>query len=306
MITDIHVNIEQLIALQRSAERVALLNKKTIQTASSGGYLSRFRGRGMSFEETRAYQAGDDIRFMDWRVMARTGRAHTKLFCEERERPVFIVLDQSVNMRFGSRITFKSVVAAQVASILAWAAVHQSDRVGGIVFHDSDFQAIKPQSRKQGVLPLLRQIVRMNHAEPAFAAVPQLEHVSKQLRHICHPGGLIFLISDFNGMTPVVEQHLRCVAEKCEMIACFISDPLEREPPPKGLYQVTNGEKKWQFDTHSSQFCDKYRQQFIQHHQDVKAVLAAQRIPLIDIATPDDVAYVLYQSLLKLRGKGKR
>ncbi|NNM59450.1 MAG: DUF58 domain-containing protein [Legionellales bacterium] len=306
MLTDIHVQLEQLIALQRSAEHVALINKRSIQTTNAGGYLSRFRGRGMTFEETRAYQAGDDIRFMDWRVMARTGRAHTKLFCEERERPVFIVLDQSTSMRFGSRVTFKSVVAAQAATIIAWAAVRQADRVGGIIFHNSDFQAIKPRSRKQGVLPLLRQIVRMNHEQPGFAAVPQLEHVLKQLRHICHPGALVFLISDFNGLTPVAEQHLRSVAEHSEIIACFVSDPLEREPPPKGFYQITNGEKKWQFDTNSGAFCDEYRQQFIQHYEEVKKAFASQRIPLIDIATPDEVASVLYQSLIKLRGVGKK
>lgn len=302
LITDINVDISQLIALQRSAEHVALINRKAMQTARSGGYLSHIRGRGMDFEETRGYQPGDDIRFMDWRVMARSGRAHTKLFREERERPVFIVLDQSISMRFGSRVTFKSVIAAQAAAILAWAAVHQGDRVGGLVFHDTAFQAIKPRSRKQGILPLMRQIERMNNETPQLVSFQQLEQVTAQLRRICHPGGLVFIISDFAGMNPTVERHLRGIAEHCEIIGCFVKDPLEEEPPLPGGYQVTNGQQKLIFDTRSDVFCEKYRQQFTFRHEDIKSLLARQRVPLISLSTQDDVPMVLYRELLKLRG----
>jgi uncharacterized protein (DUF58 family) len=305
LITDINVDISQLIALQRAAEHVALINKKSVQTARSGSYLSHIRGRGMDFDETRGYQAGDDIRFMDWRVMARSGRAHTKLFREERERPVFIVLDQSLSMRFGSRVTFKSVVAAQAAAILAWAAVHQGDRVGGVVFHDSDFHAIKPRSRKQGVLPLMQQIARLNNETPEFFSSQQLELVVAQLRRICYPGGLVFMISDFTGMTPIVERHMRNIAEHSEIIACHVSDPLERDAPLPGTYQVTNGNQLLRFDTHSKAFCDKYNQQFTLHFDEVKTILGRQRIPLISLSTQDDVATVLYHALLKVRGVKK-
>ncbi|MBY0544058.1 MAG: DUF58 domain-containing protein [Gammaproteobacteria bacterium] len=304
--TDIHVQLDQLIALQRASEHVALINQKSVRTERSGSYLSRFRGRGMDFDETRNYQAGDDIRFMDWRVMARTGRAHTKLFCEERERPVFIVLDQSLSMRFGSRVTFKSIVGAQAAAILAWAAVQQGDRVGGVVFHDSDFQAIKPRSRKQGILPLFRHIVRMNHEKPIFTAAVQFEQIAAQLRRICHPGGLVFIISDFTGLTPLALQHLRSVGERSEIIACFVSDPLEQEPPPPDRYEITNGEKRMLFDTYGKDFCKKYREKFIEHYQDVKSSFIRQGIPLLDLSTKDDVGVVLYQALLKLRGRGLR
>ncbi|MFN7098164.1 MAG: DUF58 domain-containing protein [Gammaproteobacteria bacterium] len=305
LITDINVDISQLIALQRSAEHVALINRKLMQTTYTGGYLSRMRGRGMDFDETRGYQAGDDIRFMDWRVMARTGRAHTKLFREERDRPVFIVVDQSASMRFGSRVTFKSVVAAQAAAILAWAAVHQGDRVGGVVFHDSDFRAIKPHSRKQGVLPLLHEIVRMNHEKPQLIAAQQLEHVTAQLRRICHPGGLVFVISDFVGMSPIVERQLRNIAERSEIIGCLVKDPLEEEPPLPGEYQVTNGNQLLKFDTYSAAFCDQYRQRFAQHTEQVQTILARQRIPCLSLSTQDDVATVLYRALLKVRGGRK-
>lgn len=305
-VMDVNVALGQLIDLQRAAEHVVLLNRRSVQTRNTGGYLSRMRGRGMDFDETRIYQAGDDIRFMDWRVMARTGKAHTKLFCEERERPVFIVLDQSLSMRFGSRKTFKSVVAAQAATILAWAAVKQGDRVGGVVFHDSDFHAIRPKSRKQGVLPLIRQIVRINNGTPDAALMPSLERAMAQLRRICHPGGLIFIISDFAGMTPALEQHLRGIAEHSEVIACFVQDPLEREAPARGHYQVTDGKQHLSFNTHSATTCQQYQQQFAAHYDNVKSLLARQRIPLIDLSTPDEVATVLHQSLLKLRGRGSR
>lgn len=305
LITDINIDISQLIALQRAAEHVALINKKNMRTARSGGYLSNIRGRGMDFEETRGYQAGDDIRFMDWRVMARSGRAHTKLFREERERPVFVVVDQSHSMRFGTRVTYKSVVAAQAAAILAWAAIHQGDRVGGVVFHDNDFHAIKPRSRKQGILPLMRHIARMNHEVPSIVSTQQLEHVAAQLRRICHPGGLVFVISDFVGMTPVVERHMRSIAEHSEIIACHISDPLERQAPLPNTYQVTNGNQLLRFDSRSKTFCDNYQQQFALQYESVKSLLARQRIPLINLSTQDEVATVLYHELIKLRGVKK-
>ncbi len=125
-------------------------------TNRAGGYLSGFKGRGMDFEEVRAYQPGDDVRLIDWRVTARTGKPFTKIFHEERERPVFIVVDLSATMFFGTKTAFKSVIAAKVAALIAWAAVKNGDRVGGIFYGGENCHELRPKSRNRGVLPFLK------------------------------------------------------------------------------------------------------------------------------------------------------
>lgn len=295
---DITVNLQQLLDLRYAARRVALTNNRLMRTNRAGSYLSQIRGRGMDFDETRNYQAGDDIRFMDWRVMARTGKAHTKLFREERERPVFIVVDQSATMRFGTRVTFKSVIAAQTAAILAWAAVNRGDRVGGVIFNDMDFQAIKPRSRKHGILQYFQQLVAL-HQQPIAATDPaQFEQVLAHLRRVCRPGGLIFLISDFTQVAPdTIEYHLRALAQHNEIIACQIYDNLERQAPPPALYQMTNGQDRVWLDTRAATTRENYATQYQQQQTALTQMLTRQGIPLLEIATHDDVAQVLYREL---------
>ncbi|MBY0274525.1 DUF58 domain-containing protein, partial [Candidatus Binatia bacterium] len=129
-------SVAELVALRSDAARLDASPRGRVRTLHAGAYASAFRGRGMEFDETRAYQPGDDVRAIDWRVTARTGRVHTKLFHEERERPVLLLVDQRMHMRFGTRDAFKSVVAARAAATVAWAARDQGDRVGGLIVTD--------------------------------------------------------------------------------------------------------------------------------------------------------------------------
>jgi uncharacterized protein (DUF58 family) len=288
------VNVEELINLRYVATRVVLTNRRRISTVNAGGYLSAVRGRGMDFDETRGYQAGDDIRFMDWRVMARTGKAHTKLFHEEKERPVFLVVDQSARMHFGTRVTFKSTIAAHTAAILAWAAVQQGDRIGGVIFNDHDFCAIKPRSRKHGVLHIFNQLVAMNQQPQGTATVGnQLEQVLMQLRRVCHPGGLIFIISDFATMTPAIERHLRALGRHNEIIACQVYDQLERDPPPANIYQFTDGTRRVWLDSRKKDMHARYKHQFETQQEALKSLLTRQRIPLLELGTHESIADVL-------------
>ncbi|HEY6130551.1 MAG TPA: DUF58 domain-containing protein, partial [Halioglobus sp.] len=140
-----YVQLNELIALRFPAQQIKLGRRKRALNSLAGPIKSNFRGRGIDFEEVRSYQPGDDIRTIDWRVTARTGSAHTKLFREERERPVMVVIDQRGSMFFGSTHCFKSVLAAQLASLLAWSALHGGDRVGGLVFNDEGHQEIRPR-----------------------------------------------------------------------------------------------------------------------------------------------------------------
>ncbi|MDD5114985.1 MAG: DUF58 domain-containing protein, partial [Methylobacter sp.] len=146
----ISVSLKTLINLAGPAASLNL-QPASIRSRQSGGYVSRFKGRGMEFDETRLYQPGDDIRSIDWRVTARTGKTHTKLFREERERPVFIAVDDRAAMHFATRGVFKSVLAAKLAGLLAWTAQHHGDRMGGQIFSDNSCRELKPQNGRHAV-----------------------------------------------------------------------------------------------------------------------------------------------------------
>jgi len=131
-----------------------------------------FGGRGIDFEETRIYQPGDDIRTMDWRVTARTGKPHTKVYREERERPTFFLVDYNPSMFFGSKVAFKSVIAAKTAAILAWAAAREGNRVGGLVFSGNLLRTTPLKASSHGVLPLLKSLANVS-SPPRYPSTMQ-------------------------------------------------------------------------------------------------------------------------------------
>ncbi len=156
----IELSIDELIQYQTKTSLINLAASKDLHGKMSGNYLARSKGRGMEFDEVRHYQNGDDIRAIDWRVTARTGITHTKVFREEVERPVLIATDLTSNMLFGSQLLFKSIQAAHLAALVAWHARSRGDRVGGIVFDQYRHQELKPRSRQQGVLHYLHALVK--------------------------------------------------------------------------------------------------------------------------------------------------
>lgn len=158
-----YTDIGQLTRLRHAAREIDLVAMSKALNPLSGLLTSNFMGRGIDFAEVRVYQPGDDIRTIDWRVTARTGKPHTKLFQEEKERPVLLIVDQSKSMFFGSRVTFKSVIAAQAAALIAWTALEGGDRVGGLVFSDTGHREVRPRRTKRSVLHLLQEINLFNH-----------------------------------------------------------------------------------------------------------------------------------------------
>ena len=164
----VSVTQAELIRLAGPARSIALdvLRVNSLQT---GAYVSHFKGRGMEFDESRPYQPGDDPRNIDWRVTARSSEAYTKLFREERERPVLIVTDLRSNMHFATQGAFKSVVATRAASLLAWAAHLRGDRLGGLIFGDSTHRELRPRLGRQAALRYVHELVShrgWSHDEP--------------------------------------------------------------------------------------------------------------------------------------------
>lgn len=283
-----YAQLDELIALRFPAKQLKLGRRTRALSNLAGPIKSNFRGRGIDFEEVRSYQPGDDIRTIDWRVTARTGNAHTKLFREERERPVLVVVDQRNSMFFGSSHCFKSVLAGHLASLLAWSALNGGDRVGGLVFNELGHQEIRPRRSRKTVLTLLSQIASYNASLPVDSASEE-EHFASMLsnlRRIARPGSSLFLISDFRGASQEgAREHLFELAKHTELTALACSDPMEAELPRAGTYAVTNGTERSELQTGDRQLRDSYRQRQQQQHAMLSNDLIRLGVPLLRAST---------------------
>ena len=293
-----YADLNELIALRFPAKQLQLGRRTRALSTLAGPNKSNFRGRGIDFEEVRSYQPGDDIRTIDWRVTARTGSAHTKLFREERERPVMVVVDQRSSMFFGSSHCFKSVLAAQLASLFAWSALNGGDRVGGLVFNDHEHQEIRPRRSRKTVLALLSQITHYNSSLPANAAGDQdsFANTLSNLRRIARPGSSLFLVSDFRGASQGrAREHLFELAKHTEMTAVSCADPMEFELPRAGTYAVTNGHERSELHTGDRNLRQRYQQRLQQQHELLSNDLLRLGVPLLTAST-DQAPFSLLQN----------
>ncbi|MBJ90069.1 MAG: DUF58 domain-containing protein [Woeseia sp.] len=302
---DSPVNISQagLIRLSGPARAIALdvLRVNSLQT---GAYVSHFKGRGMEFDESRPYQPGDDPRSIDWRVTARSSEAYTKLFREERERPVLIMTDLRATMHFATKGCFKSVNAARAAALLAWAAHHRGDRLGGIVFGDSRHRELKPRLGRQAALRYLHELVThpdwaVNAAPDVAQEEPSLTQAIAMLKRVTHPGSMVIIISDFVGLSRTAQSYMTGIARHNEILAIFLSDPLERQLPPPGRYRLVNDEDEMDIDTYAKAARLEYRQAFKDRLQDFEIFCHRYGIHLLSLATDDDPVRFLQQALGK-------
>lgn len=299
-----HINLQDLLATRHYLHKIALFSTPLQRSPLLGLHQSRLRGRGMDFDQVRAYQSGDDARSIDWRVTARTGEVHTKIFHEERERPIFIMVEQSAHLFFASSGCFKSVLAAQIASLFAWAGLQHNDRVGGLVFTDTQLQHIPAHRNKHSVLQLLQAIATANQAlqEPMFSeSANPLPAALQQARRMTRPGGLIILICNERHLDEDNSQLLRRLNEHAELILVPISDPLEHRLPALAQASFSMGERSITLDTGQKALRQQWRQQG-QAQQDAWQTLAKQLgAPLLPLST----AVPLLQQLQALSIPGK-
>ncbi len=280
------LSLKMLVDLARPATDLTLHHSK-IKAKQSGGYVSRFKGRGMEFDENRLYQVGDDIRSIDWRVTARTGKTYIKLFREERERPVFISVDQRATMRFATHGVFKSVLAAKLAALLAWAAHHHSDRIGGQLFFDTHCHELKPQNGKQAVLHFLNALVNPKE-NLNQAAHESLEPVLNRLLHHARPSSLLYVISDFRGLTPHAEIQLTKLSQHCDVVLIFIYDELEKKLPTTGQYRFIQNDQSLIINANEKQAQD-YEQRFLEKEQHLQQLAKQHGMIFIPVDTQADV-----------------
>jgi len=286
------VDLDSLIELRLHAGKTMNATRKKSVAQRAGNFTSPFRGRGMDFSEVRLYQPGDDIRSIDWRVTARTGKTHTKLFTEERERAIYFVVDTGANMQFGTQVSFKSVVASKVAALLAWSSMSHGDRVGGIFYAGSLHKEIKPVGGKRGVLTFLKRLVdwnRSTYSEIDHDSSAGFIDVLSRLKRIAKPGSLVFIISDFSALTSTAKRYLSQISQHCEIAMINVFDELERHAPPNGNYMLSDGVQSGRFIVSGNKIDDAIYGEFSENEKLLKQFCMKNGIHNFSITSTDDL-----------------
>ena len=297
------ITLEELMRYEYYVQDIPLLPQHPVYTILAGRHASKLRGRGLDFEEVRIYVPGDDIRNIDWRVTARTGTTHSKVFNEEKERPTFVVTDQTSRMFFGSQQQVKSVVAAQVAALSAFYTVRRGDRVGGIVFNENRSNFIPSARNKSHVQYLLTCIASMNaqlplrtHIRPDPGVLNEILHKTATL--LTHDY-VVTVISDFSIANDDTFRHLQHISAHNDVMLVHIADPLEAVLPP-GSMVLTDGVKQVSWNNSSRGNGSKYTKDFEQMKTRLTERCRNYHIPVIFIDTATAVSSQLIHFLGKI------
>ena len=300
-------SIAQLLRSRHWAQNLKLFSRQAARSMLLGNVRSRFRGRGMEFEEVRRYQAGDDIRTIDWKVSARVGKTYTKLFCEERERPCHIIVDQRSNLFFGSQRQFKSVLAAELAGGLAWAALAGGDRVGGQVIGDQRERDTRGRRNKQAVLHFLHDINELNHellTPPSqndsikTDSPTSLANSLEECRRITRPGTAVFIISDFHDFNSAAAKALSNLGKHTDVSLLQVSDQREDELPFKGNIAISDGNDSRSVSV-SKNLKQAYHKQLIEQDSLLKSACAQARALYTKIDTTQSARDALIRIFAK-------
>lgn len=282
-------DLAELTALRGAARGLSLRARRPAMAQLQGGHRSAQRGRGLEFEEVRLYTAGDDARNIDWRVTARRGRTHTKLFREERERPVWLVADMHPGLYFGSRRQFKSSVLLRAAAMLGWAAAMGGDRVGAVLSLPSSAPLIFPtRTREAGVLPVLQALVESQPTGPGVVKPGGLHDAVAALRPLLQPGSLVLLLSDFSGLDAATEDMLASASLHNDCRLLWITDPLERSGLPAGSFRVGLPDRTWWMDGDQSR--TSWQQSWRARAQRLDGLATRLNLPLHKLDTQQPVA----------------
>jgi len=289
----IYVQLDELMRLKHKASGFSFLPRQPVHSILSGRHASKLRGRGLNFEELRNYLPGDDTRNIDWKVTARTRSPYVRVYTEEKDRTVWLLVDQRVGMFFGSKQRMKSVVAAEVAAISAWRVLSAGDRVGALVFNDSEISVVPPHRSQQRVIQILKQVVDKNHAlnsSPELKPNPEklneaLKQVSILARHDC----LVCLITDGDGLNPESRRYITRLAEHNDVLTAFIYDPLEKDLPAAGRLRFSDGEGQLEADTSNRKLRNAFKNEFEQRLDWIQSASRRFSIPLLSLQTTSPV-----------------
>jgi len=288
-----YADLESLIALQFKAGGFSLKHNQPVHSLLFGRRASHVRGRGLDFEELRGYVAGDDVRSIDWRVTARAKKPFVRVYSEERDRPTMLLVDQRINMFFGSRRSMKSVVAAEVCALAAWRVFNQGDRVGAFIFNDDTTEQIRMHRSRATVLRILDQTAHLNQMlradSPAEPRPERLNEILESVARVCRHDALILIASDFDGADQKTRDLLLHLSRSNDVICCLAYDPLAVKLPPAEQLVVSSGELQVELQLGQ----EKVRKSILEaSDKRMRAVLSWQHelgVPVLPLSTAEDV-----------------
>ena len=301
--TAVKASLPELIALQADARALRLPAHRPVRQPLAGQRQSPLRGRGMAFAEVRLYQPGDDSRTIDWRVTARRQAPHTKLFEEEKERPLLLICDLGPSLFFGSVHCYKQVRTAQAAALLAWLGLWQGDQVGGVVFNHQALHLLRPARRRQTVMQLLDRLAsdQLEKLDGADAGTSRLDDALREARRIAHTGSRIIILSDFLSLSAESTSLLATLSAHNSVSALRIQDPLEISLPDRGRFAITLGKDTLWFNAADRQLRAAFADQVSAREAAFTQTLRSAGIGWLTLGTQDDPASVVRQ-LLGTRG----
>ncbi len=241
----IHTDLQHLRRLAGSARALSFLPRQPARSAFNGRHASRLRGRGLNFEELRNYQVGDDPRTIDWKVTARTGEPHVRVYTEERDRPALLLVDQRMSMFYGTQLNMKSVTAAEAAALAAYRIRAQGDRVGGVIFSDDAVAELRPRASNLALNRFIATLSEANCRLRADLDVPVSMPLNRPLEaaaRIATTGNLILVFSDFGEVDDQTERLVRRLAQHNDVILFPVTDPTGTRLPDDFRIVASDGQ----------------------------------------------------------------
>lgn len=306
----IYVSVDDLAALEPVARDLTFLRKAPVRRLLAGRHASRMRGRGLSFEELRDYLPGDDVRTIDWRVTARTGKPFVRVYNEEKDRPALMIVDQRINMFFGSRRSLKSVAAAEAAALCAWRVTALGDRVGGIVFNDLEEEALRPNRSRQAVIRFTESICAKNNALNATSDMPRnparLDAALSKVAAIAQHDHLVIVISDFDGYSMTTRDLLLKMSAANDVICILIYDPFLLELPRQGEMVVSGGALQAELQFTRSKVRDAVDSFARNRGRELRSWQQDLGLPMLPISAAEEIGPQLRQLLGQLAWSQRR
>jgi len=284
--------------LLKKVRKIEIKTKGLSKHIFSGEYQSAFKGRGMSFSEVRDYQYGDDVRNIDWNVTARTGSAHIKIFEEERELTVMLLIDVSQSSFFGTAEQMKNELITEMSAVLSFSAIQNNDKVGVIFFSDTIEKFIPPKKGKQHILRIIRELINFTPKQTGTNLGQALEYLNNVIkkRSIC------FILSDF--MTQGYETPLRIAGRRHDIVGVHLYDPREETLPNIGLMRAVDAETgrvQW-VDTSLQSVRENYAAWFQENRQYFRSSFLKSRSDVLSVRTDESYIKVLHQFFKKRAG----
>jgi uncharacterized protein (DUF58 family) len=297
----VYVSLAELVALQHRARGFSFLPRQPVHSILAGRHASRLRGRGLNFEEIRRYQPGDDIRQIDWKATIRLRKTQSRVYTEERERSVLLLVDQRVTMFFGSVRSMKSVTAAEAAAVAAWRVLAQKDRIGALVFNDGRIDEIRPQRSQAAAMQILQAVTTQNRelaVGPGHVAQPGMfNEVLRRATRLAAHDALVCVISDAAGHDEESRRLLTRIAQHNDVLFVFVHDPLETDLPDAGTLVFGDGSQQLQVDTGDARLRARYRETFAEARAAGRRFLLQRETPVLPLSTAQPAVDQLQRQL---------